>query len=140
MDRERAETYLRVLAEAELRRAMTMPPDGNPGRWKSARLTLVARALTAAGAVGADLADEIQADVGLALASRHPVHRSGRRWLPTEGYERIRPRQPAPYRVVPVNRLVTIQDDGVRRDLLLVAYVQSANGGRFMVSSRDRKA
>jgi hypothetical protein len=134
MDRERAETYLRLLAEAELRRAMTMPTDGNPGRWKSARLALVAGALIAAGAVGADVADEIQADVGLAVASRRPVYHGGRRWLPAEGHGRFRPRQPAAYRVVPVNRLITIQDDDVRRDLLLVAYVQSADGGRFMAA------
>ena len=70
MDRERAETRLRLLAEAELRRAMTMPAGGSPGRWHSARLALVAQALTAVGAVGADVADEIQADAGLAVAAR----------------------------------------------------------------------
>ena len=71
MDRERAETHLRLLAEAELRRAMTMPTGSIPGRWYSARLALVGRALIAVGAVGADVADQIQADVGLAVAARH---------------------------------------------------------------------
>ena len=135
MDRERAETYLRLLAEAELRRAMTMPASDDPGPWKSARLAQVARALTAVGAVSADLADQIQADVGLAVAGRRPVYHRGARWLPTERHGRIRPPpQPVPYRLVPVNQLITIQDDGVRRDLLLVAYAQSANGGRFMAA------
>ena len=48
-----------------------MPAGSIPGRWHSARLALVAQALTAVGAVGADVADEIQADVGLAVAARH---------------------------------------------------------------------
>ena len=38
MDRERAETHLRLLAEAELRRVMTMPAGSIPDRWYSARL------------------------------------------------------------------------------------------------------
>src|SRR6516165_3915736 len=73
MDRERAETHLRLLAEAELRRAMTMPAGSIPGRWYSARLALVAQALTAVGAVGANVAYEIQAGLGLAVAARHQL-------------------------------------------------------------------
>ena len=49
MDRERAETYLRLLAEAELRRATTMAARNSPGRWRSARLALAAQALSAVG-------------------------------------------------------------------------------------------
>jgi hypothetical protein len=67
MDRERAETYLRLLAEAELRRAMKLPTGSNPGRWDSATLALAAQTLSAVGTIGADLADEIQADTGLAV-------------------------------------------------------------------------
>jgi hypothetical protein len=52
MDRERAETYLRVLAEAELRRAATIAADGLPGRWRSARLDLTG---TAGAAIRIDL-------------------------------------------------------------------------------------
>ena len=44
MDQERAETYLRLLAEAELRRATTMPTGSHPGRPMSARFKLVAQA------------------------------------------------------------------------------------------------
>ena len=71
MDRERAETYLRLLAEAELRRAATMAARSSSGRWHSARLALAAQALSAVDAVGADVADQIQADVGLAVAVWH---------------------------------------------------------------------
>ena len=52
MDRERAETHLRVLAEAELRAAIEAAPDSG-GRWAAdrsdasfARMARVARALT----------------------------------------------------------------------------------------------
>jgi hypothetical protein len=43
MDRERAETYLRLLAEAELRRATMIAARSSPGRWHSARLALPER-------------------------------------------------------------------------------------------------
>ena len=129
MDRERAETHLRLLAEAELRRVMAMPAGSIPDRWYSARLALVAQALTAVGAVGADVADEIQADVGLAVAARHRLDARG------PGPERIRPApQRASWRVVPVGQVISIRDDDLRRDLLLVAYVQSAGGARFIVA------
>jgi len=41
-----------LLSEAELHRAMKMPAGSIPGRWHSARLALVAQALTA-GALSA---------------------------------------------------------------------------------------
>jgi hypothetical protein len=69
MDRERAETYLRLLAE--LRRATTIAAGSLPGQWRSTRLELAAQALCAVGAVSADVADEIQADIGLAVAGRY---------------------------------------------------------------------
>ena len=90
MDRERAETHLRLLAEAELRRAMTMPAGSIPGRWYSARLALVAQALTAVGAVGADVANEIQAHLRLAVAARH---RLDAHWPPGPGRTRPAPHQ-----------------------------------------------
>ena len=128
MDRERAETHLRLLAEAELRRVMKMPSDGIPGRWYSPMLALVAGALTTVGAVGADAAEHIQADLRFAVAARHRVFARS----PAPG--RI---QPAPqrtsWRVVPTGQVITIRDDDLRRDLLVVAYVQSAGGARFIV-------
>ncbi len=45
MDRERAETHLRLLAEPELRRVMAMPAGSIRDRWYSANLVLVAQAL-----------------------------------------------------------------------------------------------
>ena len=129
MDRERAETHLRLLAEAELRRAMKMPVGSIPGRWNSARLALVAQALTAVGAVGAEVADEIQADVGLAVAARRRLDARG----PGPGRIRSAPRR-ASWRVVPVGQVIKIRDRDVRREVLVVAYVQSAGGARFIVA------
>jgi hypothetical protein len=68
MDRGRAETHLRQLAEAELRR-VTEP--GALGRGPSGRLPLVAQALIAVGAVDVGTADQIRAELDLALAARY---------------------------------------------------------------------
>jgi hypothetical protein len=129
MDRERAETHLRLLAEAELRRVMKVPVGSIPDWWYSPRLVLVAQALTAVDAVGAAIADEIQAGLGLAVAARHrlPDRGSG------PGRTRPAPRRTS-WQVVPVGQVIKIRDGDLRRDLLLVAYVQSAGGGRFIVA------
>ena len=129
MDRERAETHLRLLAEAELRRAMKMPMGSLPGRWHPARLALVAQALTAVGAVGAEVANEIQADVGLAVAARRQLVARG----PGPGRIRPAPRR-ALWRAVPAGQVIKVRDGGVRREVLVVAYVQSAGGARFIVA------
>lgn len=124
MDRERAETYLRLLAEDELRRATTAPAY-RLGRW-STQLELVAQALCALGAVGADVADEVLTDVGLAVAER-------RGWpVPHLLPERDRLPRPTSCRVVPVGQVINAGDDDTRRELLLVAYAQSAAGARFL--------
>jgi len=125
MDRERAETYLRLLAEAELRRA-TNAPAGRRG-WRSTRLGLAARALCALGAFGVDVANSVQADFDLAVAERRDLpapHLIPERDEPA-------PRQ-ASRRVIPVGQAISIGDGDVRRELLLVAYAQSAAGARFM--------
>ena len=127
MDRERAETYLRLLAEAELRRATTMAARSSPGRWHSARLALAAQALSAVGAVGADVADQIQADVRLAVAVRHR--------LAAPGPDRIRlTSRRTSWRVVPVGQVIEFRDGDLRREVLVMAYVQSADGARFIVA------
>ena len=161
MNRERAETYLRRLAEAELRRARTLPAALFPARQDTARLTLVAQALVAVGAVDAGTADEIRADLQLAVAVRQPgqvnqasrgqrgpspdklmrlarlMHsppRAATGALPVSGPStaHTRPAPPrASWRAVPVGQVIRIREDDVRRELLVVAYVQSADGARF---------
>lgn len=130
MDRERAETHLRLLAEAELRRVSRRPAGGMAARGYPARLALVAQALTAVGAVRADVASEIQTDVRLAVAARRGLQAQ----MPP-GPGRVRTVPPrASWRIVPVDRVVSIQADDLRRDLPLVAFVQSAGGARFLVT------
>jgi hypothetical protein len=66
MDSERAETHLRRIAEAELRRALSPAPDLH-------RVMLVGRALTKVGALDEGIADAIQADLEMAVALRQPL-------------------------------------------------------------------
>ena len=68
MNRGRAETHLRQLAEAELRRANA---PGTLGRGHADSLPLVAQALIAVGAVDVGTADEIQAELDFALVARY---------------------------------------------------------------------
>jgi hypothetical protein len=76
MNRERAETYLRLLAEKGLRqvaaRPATSPPDENPARWTQARLARVAQALSSVHAMDPGVAEELQDDFELALTVRQP--------------------------------------------------------------------
>jgi hypothetical protein len=75
MNRERAETYLRLLAEAELRDpALASPPAPRsadaPFITAPVTLTRAAWALTAVGALDLQTAEAILADVELAVATR----------------------------------------------------------------------
>jgi hypothetical protein len=136
MNRGRAETYLRQLAEAELRRA-TAP--GALGRGPVGRLPLVAQALIVAGAVDVGTADEIRAELDLALAARYQaagmtpqalarLHgvRSPRAVTDTSTASRQ-----APWQVVPVGQVIRIQDGEIHGELGLLAYLRTARGGRF---------
>ena len=76
MNRERAETFLRLLAEAELREparlALPAPTlSGAPLVMMSVALTRATWALTAVGALDPETAQAILADTDLALAARH---------------------------------------------------------------------
>ena len=93
MDGERAEAYLRQLAEAELRRARTLPAARIPGLRNTARLALVAQALVAVGAVDAGTAAQIRAGLELAVAVRRPGQENqagpGQRGLPPDERKRL---------------------------------------------------
>jgi hypothetical protein len=65
MDRERAEAYLRLLAEAELRRWSAWPP----GTAVSHRLALVTHALCTVGAIDSGTGEQIQAELDFASSS-----------------------------------------------------------------------
>jgi len=80
---DRGETYLLLVAEAELRRAREQDASVPVG----ARVMQVARALTAVGAIDAATADAIQADFELALTGRQRKPPAGSAadapWMPT---------------------------------------------------------
>jgi hypothetical protein len=133
MDRGRAEAHLRQLAEAELRHATA------PGARRldhSGRLALVAQALIALGAVDLGTADEIQAELDLALAVRQPGEGSAS----PQRLSWVRPRRdvtatfggsrPASWRVVPVGQVIRIRDDEIRGDPGLLAYLQTCTRTR----------
>jgi hypothetical protein len=71
MNRERAKTYLRALAETELRRAAMPPWDDDAQRAGHAdRVSRVGHVLVFVGALDAGVADQILGDFELALGAR----------------------------------------------------------------------
>ena len=141
MDRERAETHLRQLAEAELRRA-TAP--GARGRGHAGRLSLIAQALIAVGAVDIGTADKIQADLDLALAARYQAAGATPQQLarltgvrpPRAVTETPSASPQGSWQVVPAGQVIRIRDDEIRGELGLLAYLQTTQGGRFTAAGR----
>src|ERR1700759_2555209 len=68
MDREGAETYLRLLAEAAMRGSLA--PAAEPRPPDTSRLMVVGHALTAVGALDPVIAEEILTDFRLAVSVR----------------------------------------------------------------------
>jgi hypothetical protein len=150
MDRERAEAHLRLLAEAELRRATTGPAEGGLlDECHSARLELVAQALHAVHAFDMAAANQIQAELAFALGVRQPGPGPGglapnaqahlarlmlRPPRPGAGQHR-RPSPHASWRVVPVGQVIRARAGDVVGELHLLAYAQTAADARFMAVS-----
>jgi hypothetical protein len=141
MNRGRAETHLRQLAETELRHA-TEP--GALGRGPAGRLPLVAQALIAVGAVDVGTADQIGAELDLALAARYQA--AGMTPQALARLHGVRPpravtdtftapRQ-APWQVVPAGQVIRIRDDEIHGELGLLAYLRTARGGRFTAAGQ----
>ena len=149
MNRERAETHLRLLAEAELRRATGWPADGGLlEECHSARLELVAQALHAVRAFDMGAANEIHAELALALGVRQPGQGPGLapnaqanldrlvNRPPGPGTARHQPPSPhAPWRVLPVGQVIRARAGDVQGDLHLLAYAQTAASARFTAVS-----
>ncbi len=156
MDGERAETYLRLLAEAELRGHATPAGDVAPLglRHNTARLSRVARALTTVGAVDAGTVDAILANFELAMAVRQTpfrpiaprppgVRRRMAKLVSGAMQVSLNPggsarnpgsaSRPGPDRVVPVGMMVPLRDEEVRGELYLMAFSQTASGARLSV-------
>lgn len=128
MESERAETYLRQLAEAQLRRARTA------GNFMEAveRTHGVAAAFIATDVVSRPAAGEILADLRVAAAARHLAEPVGAQLLRSALQHRrppgiapgVRPRlPPLPVRVIRVGRRLRLRADATDADLYLLALV-----------------
>jgi hypothetical protein len=166
MDRGRAETYLRQLAEAELRHAGWAAPV-SAGRWPADRtdadldrMRWVALALTSVRALEVETAEAVLADYAAALGARH---RSGQgrpmlgqapslphgpwrapwfTWPTLDSQVRRgspRPagsRSPGQARLVPLGLTMRYCHDGMDAELHLLSYSRTASGARFAVAWR----
>lgn len=115
-DHARTQTYLRLRAEAELRRVLWLPSDAGgtgadevdePAQLSAdeglRRFSVVAHALAQAGTIDQDAADSVTAGLGAALAARSRIS-------PDDMADLLRPRRPGqtarapagPYLAVPV--------------------------------------
>jgi hypothetical protein len=132
MDRERAEAHLRMLAETELRRAAPHPAG-------SARVTRVAQALNAVGALESKTATRIVEDFELALTIRtagpggqRDLSRRPPAWLPGPA-SAPRPHT-APGRVVPLGTVIDVRTGDLSGQVSLL--VRAADRPR--AAHRDR--
>jgi hypothetical protein len=152
MDAERAETFLRLLAEAKLRQAQATPA---PGRELAIGLERAADALTAVGAIDAQLAGAIVAEFRQALDARSeprlssPASRRGRRVAggtplalfpglqrptPTAGHASDAIAEEPSMRVTPIGRAISFGDDG-RNGIYLAALVVTPDSSSITVGS-----
>ena len=158
MDREGAETYLRLLAEAALRRSLAPAAELRaPG---ASRILVVGHALTVVGALDPVTAEEILTDFRLAETVRW-LHRepavqgvTAAEWL-TQGRAGLRPKQ-APVRspgegtpgedadhgradrFVPVGLTVPFRAGAVSGELCLMSFAQTGSGARFIAAWQVR--
>lgn len=163
MDRDRAETYLRVLAEAELRRATTRPAGAAARAGHAARVKRVAQVLTVVGALDDGVADQILDGFKLALGARQ-AGAAGQHSLVLRSFMQpaagrtgpavgVRPpaagtptaagsgsgmaagRTPAP---VPLGQVIAVGGADVCGEVYLLSYARTASGPQFSVFARTR--
>ena len=163
MNRERAETYLRVLAEAELRRATSQPWGNDRRAGYAARLKRVAQMLALVGALDEGVADQILDDFELALGARQmgqiasvagwfmqraaertrlprrvsaPAAAAGRSAAARSGTGTDARRTHAP---VPLGQIVRVRGADVHGEVCLLSYARVASGPQFSVFARTRQ-
>jgi hypothetical protein len=154
MDREGAETYLRLLAEAAMRRSLAPAAELRaPG---ASRILIVGHALTVVGALDPVTAEEILTDFRLAETVRRLHHEPAGQgvtaagWL-TQSQAGLRPKQ-APVRspgegtpgedaghgradrFVPVGLTVPFRAGAVSGELCLMSFAQTGSGARFIAA------
>jgi hypothetical protein len=154
VNRDRAERQLRLAAEAGLRRARALADDaGGPGRPAvfsdcTLRLSNVAMALTAVGALEAERADDILIQFQAALAVRRPLRpqHAGpvmRRGLIPAGTAPpappATPAEPAaPLRLWPVGRMLPFRNEYAAGELYVLSLLITADGAEAMTIASIR--
>ena len=156
MGNERAETYLRLRAEAELRRRLRSAVDGPAGRLVSAAdvtasimdLRWAGEVLRDADVLAHDTALRVAAELEMALAAR--AHRDPRRFTLrldrafrdrgdeslTQASQRGYHGLASPMRVVPLGRTLPIRDDRAPCDLYLMTLVSTPSEAAITVAQR----
>jgi hypothetical protein len=159
VNRDRAERQLRLAAEAGLRRARALADDpGGPGRPAvfsdcTLRLTNVAMALTAVGALEAERADDILIQFQAALAVRRrlqpqnagPLLRRGPRRLVLTGttppFLPAKPEGPAaPWRLWPVGRMLPFRNEYAAGELYVLSLLITADRAEALTIASMRPA
>jgi hypothetical protein len=162
VDRERAETFLRLLAEAELRDPR--PPQRHAGGATDfpffsvpAPVRRAAWALTAVQALDVEIADGILTDMELALAMRQQqeptepgqtsIAPSGwlrrltaqhqRSWLQS-WYWPANPHPSGPDRYLPLGLRIPFRQDTVDGEIYLLWYARTPSGARFLATWRSQ--
>jgi hypothetical protein len=155
MNRERAETFLRLLAEAKMRDQLaTDPPSGRDGPGAGrAKVSAVGQALAAVGVLDHETVADVLADFDLAVNVRRlhgpdpaPIGpRAGPGWaLPapsavrpagTAGGTPLLPHDPdqlAANRFVPIGQSVPFHEGDLSGELYLMSFADTAAGARLI--------
>jgi len=157
MDREGAETYLRLLAETVLRGSPAAAAE--PGPPGTSRMMVVGHALIAVGALDPDVTEEILADFWLAVSMRQLHGEPGQpvtaaQWLsqgraapprkPRPGAPPTAPPESAPpgadadqersARFVPVGLTVPFRSGAISGELCLMSFARTGAGARVVAA------
>ena len=138
MDRERAEAFLRLLAEAELRRIMAQPADRAVLAGGISRVMRVAGALTTVGVFGEEVTGPVLDDFESALGRRGARTPGGygrdlRRWV-RSGPSRRAPA--APDVAVPVGQVIPVHGEDVTGEVILLSYALTESGALLTFVAR----
>jgi hypothetical protein len=162
MDRERAESYLRLLAEAEFRRVLLSAEQ--PDSW---RVRAVSKALTTVGALDLSTAETIENDLRMAVAARESDKRPFRvrgfrkltppstSWPPRPLASALRaysstvtvtlspitsggkiPPRTEPDLIVPLGIRIPLAIEELSGELQLITFAHTASGARFLIRAQ----
>ena len=135
MDRERAETFLRLLVEAELRRLAEQPGDLAVKAACITRVIQVARALITVRALGDEVAGQVLDDFEQALGRWQgwPPGRAGRDLRSLTRSTPSRGSPPGPDLAVAVGQVIPVRDEQVSGEATVLSYAQTESGALLTI-------